>query len=200
MKKGFTLVELIATLVVLSIVAIIVVPNIKKNVSDMKSELYNTQIEAIKSAARNWSNDHISEIPSIDGESVYVFLKDLKGTYIDQKVYKDEAKTEFNDNIFVLITCHVIEADANNNRNYKYEYEIYDTNEKHLAYLAHMYAKKNNVTSRITVTLSNLLPLAHDNLKVGNRLKNIEDGSLIDSASVVIEYNNHQYTYRVNIN
>ena len=35
MKKGFTLIELIATLVILSIVAIIVVPNIDKNFKKM---------------------------------------------------------------------------------------------------------------------------------------------------------------------
>ena len=34
MKKGFTLVELIATLVVLSLVALIVVPNISKTLKE----------------------------------------------------------------------------------------------------------------------------------------------------------------------
>ena len=63
-----------------------------------------------------------------------------------------------------------------------------------------MYAQKNNVTSKTTVTLSDLLPLANTNLKAGNNLKNIEDGTLINNASVIINYSNGNYSYTVTIN
>lgn len=200
MKKGFTLVELIATLIVLSIVAIIVVPNIYKNITEVKDRLSETQLETLKSAAKSWASDNIEQLPTTNEEVAYVFLKELKdGGYVDQKIYKEEGNSLFNDNIFVLIECNVIEQDENNNSNYKYNYEVYDTNEKHLSYLAELYAKKNNITSRTTVSLSQLLSLANTNLKVENNLKNIEDGSLISNASVVIEYKNNVYTYKVTI-
>ena len=199
MKKGFTLVELIATLIILSVVAIIVVPNVYENMNDSKSKIKITQTTSIIDSAKEWAADHIREL-SCNSDS-YVFLKDLQSNgYIDDPLYQDTEGHTYNGNLFVLIHCDVVEADENNNENYKYTYTLYETNEKHLEYLAYLYAKKNNVTTKTTVTLSNLLPLANDNLKAGNNLKNIEDGTLINSASVVINYSNDNYSYIVTIN
>lgn len=199
MKKGFTLVELIATLIILSVVAIIVVPNVYENMNDSKSKIKITQTTSIIDSAKEWAADHIREL-SCNNDS-YVFLKDLQSNgYIDDPLYQDTEGHTYNGNLFVLIHCEVIEANENNNENYKYTYTLYETNEKHLEYLAYLYAKKNNVTTKTTVTLSNLLPLANDNLKAGNNLKNIEDGTLINSASVVINYSNGSYSYTVTIN
>lgn len=199
MKKGFTLVELIATLIILSVVAIIVVPNVYENMDDSKSKIKITQTTSIIDSAKEWSADHIREL-SCNNDS-YVFLKDLQSNgYIDDPLYQDTEGHTYNSNLFVLIHCDVIEADENNNENYKYTYTLYETNEKHLEYLASLYAQKNNVTSKTIVTLSDLLPLAHTNLKAGNNLKNIEDGTLINNASVIINYSNGNYSYTVTIN
>ena len=199
MKKGFTLVELIATLIILSVVAIIVVPNVYENMDDSKSKIKITQTTSIIDSAKEWSADHIREL-SCNNDS-YVFLKDLQSNgYIDDPLYQDTEGHTYNSNLFVLIHCDVIEADENNKENYKYTYTLYETNEKHLEYLASLYAQKNNVTSKTIVTLSDLLPLAHTNLKAGNNLKNIEDGTLINNASVIINYSNGNYSYTVTIN
>lgn len=199
MKKGFTLVELIATLIILSVVAIIVVPNVYENMDDSKSKIKITQTTSIIDSAKEWSADHIREL-SCNNDS-YVFLKDLQSNgYIDDPLYQDTEGHTYNSNLFVLIHCDVIEADENNNENYKYTYTLYETNEKHLEYLASLYAQKNNVTSKTIVTLSDLLPLANMNLKAGNNLKNIEDGTLINNASVIINYSNGNYSYTVTIN
>ena len=199
MKKGFTLVELIATLIILSVVAIIVVPNVYENMDDSKSKIKITQTTSIIDSAKEWSADHIREL-SCNNDS-YVFLKDLQSNgYIDDPLYQDTEGHTYNSNLFVLIHCDVIEADENNNENYKYTYTLYETNEKHLEYLASLYAQKNNVTSKTIVTLSDLLPLAHTNLKAGNNLKNIEDGTIINNASVIINYSNGNYSYTVTIN
>lgn len=199
MKKGFTLVELIATLIILSVVAIIVVPNVYENMDDSKSKVKITQTTSIIDSAKEWSADHIREL-SCNNDS-YVFLKDLQSNgYIDDPLYQDTEGHTYNSNLFVLIHCDVIEADEHNNENYKYTYTLYETNEKHLEYLASLYAQKNNVTSKTIVTLSDLLPLANANLKAGNNLKNIEDGTLINNASVIINYSNGNYSYTVTIN
>ena len=52
MKKGFTLVELIATLIVLSIVALIVVPNIYDSIVEYREQLYETQLTAIETSTK----------------------------------------------------------------------------------------------------------------------------------------------------
>lgn len=197
-NKGFTLVELIATLIVLSIVALIVVPNIYENIKEAKNGIKITQLESIVDSAKEWAADHITEL-SIEKDT-YVFLKDLQsGGYIDYNLYKNADGEQYNDNLFILIESKVIEADEWNNENYKYTYTIYDTNEKHLSYLASLYVKANNITSNKTVTLSDLLPYANTNLVVSSQLKNIEDGTLISNASVVINYYNGTYSYTVAI-
>ena len=130
MKKGFTLVELIATLIILSVVAIIVVPNVYENMNDSKSKIKITQTTSIIDSAKEWSADHIREL-SCNNDS-YVFLKDLQSNgYIDDPLYQDTEGHTYNSNLFVLIHCDVIEADENNNENYKYTYTLYETNEKH---------------------------------------------------------------------
>lgn len=128
MKKGFTLVELIATLVVLSLVALIVIPNISKNIKKIKSTLNETQRVAIVEAAQDWAYNNLSSLPS-NNETIKVYLKTLKDEgYLSENIYKDADKNEFEDNIYVEIKCEVINGDENNSENYKYIYTLYDTN------------------------------------------------------------------------
>lgn len=201
MKKGFTLIELIATLVILSIVAIIVVPNIDKNFKKMVKGVTDVQREAIIEASKNWSNDNINSMPSVNDGVVYVYLKELKdGGYLSENVYKNTDLTEYNDNIFIEITCKVIESDQNNNNNYKYNYNLYDTNEKLLIFLATKYAKNNTISSTTVLsvpTLLQYLPNELVDLKVENKLKSIEETGLISNSTVTIENKNGVYNYTV---
>lgn len=201
MKKGFTLIELIATLVILSIVAIIVVPNIDKNFKKMVKGVTDVQREAIIEASKNWSNDNINSMPSVNDGVVYVYLKELKdGGYLSENVYKNTDLTEYNDNIFIEITCKVIESDQNNNNNYKYNYNLYDTNEKLLIFLATKYAKNNTISSTTVLsvpTLLQYLPNELVDLKVENKLKSIEETGLISNSTVTIENKNGVYNYIV---
>lgn len=201
MKKGFTLIELIATLVILSIVAIIVVPNIDKNFKKMVKGVTDVQKEAIIEASKNWANDNINSMPSVNDGVVYVYLKELKdGGYLSENVYKNTDLTEYNDNIFIEITCKVIESDQNNNNNYKYNYNLYDTNEKLLIFLATKYAKNNTISSTTVLsvpTLLQYLPNELVDLKVENKLKSIEETGLISNSTVTIESKNGIYNYIV---
>ncbi len=201
MKKGFTLIELIATLVILSIVAIIVVPNIDKNFKKMVKGVTDVQKEAIIEASKNWANDNINSMPSVNDGVVYVYLKELKdGGYLSENVYKNTDLTEYNDNIFIEITCKVIESDQNNNNNYKYNYNLYDTNEKLLIFLATKYAKNNTISSTTVLsvpTLLQYLPNELVDLKVENKLKSIEETGLISNSTVTIENKNGIYNYIV---
>ena len=201
MKKGFTLIELIATLVILSIVAIIVVPNIDKNFKKMVKGVTDVQKEAIIEASKNWANDNINSMPSVNDGVVYVYLKELNdGGYLSENVYKNTDLTEYNDNIFIEITCKVIESDQNNNINYKYSYNLYDTNEKLLIFLATKYAKNNTISSTTVLsvpTLLQYLPNELVDLKVENKLKSIEETGLISNSTVTIENKNGIYNYIV---
>ena len=201
MKKGFTLVELLATLAILSIVAIIVVPNIDKIFKKMVKGVTDIQKEAIIEASKNWANDNINSLPSINEGVVYVYLKQLKdGGYLSENVYKNTDLEEYNENIFVEIDCEVIESDQNNNINYKYNYTLYDTNEKLLIFLAKRYAKNNTISGTIVLSVSTLvsyLPNELIELNVENKLKSIEEIGIISNSTVTIENKDGVYNYTV---
>lgn len=60
-RKGLTLVELLAVIVVLAVVALIVTPNILSSITKSHERLYDTQLDNIKSAAENWAADVLFE-------------------------------------------------------------------------------------------------------------------------------------------
>lgn len=200
MKKGFTLVELIATLVVLSLVALIVIPNISKTLKEIKSGLNETQRAAIVEAAQDWANNNISSLPSKNNEIKYLYLKTLKEEgYLSEDVYKNTEGDKYSDNIFVTIKCEIVESDENNNSNYKYTYTLYDTDEKLLIFLAQIYLKSNSVSSRVVLTSSQLLsylPEELESLKENNSLKSIENNGKI-TLKITIKNDNGNYIYSV---
>lgn len=132
-KKGLTLVELLAVIVVLAVVALIATPNILKAISKYHNRLYDTQLDNIKSAAKNWAADRIdnygclvcvapdnvyayncSEIGSgcveaekDSGESMSVTVAVLEdGGYIDDELTNPKTEEKFNRCVEVIITIN----------------------------------------------------------------------------------------------
>ena len=63
MKKGFTLVELLAVLVILGLLGLIVVPVVDKIIKDNRNNLYELQIKNIEEGARNWAAKNPLSLP-----------------------------------------------------------------------------------------------------------------------------------------
>lgn len=116
MKKGFTLVELLVVIVILSLIAMIVYPSIVKVINDSKESTYVSQVEIVIKAAKEWAVEHPSQLPSDESPSdVKVCLKSLvDGGYIDGDV-KNPKNSKIMDG-YVEITL------SNN----KYEYNYID--------------------------------------------------------------------------
>lgn len=70
-NKGFTLVELLSVILLLAIIATISTVSIFKYLDDSKKELTDVEKQSIISAAKNWSADNISSLPSIGSNDVY---------------------------------------------------------------------------------------------------------------------------------
>ncbi len=83
MKKGFTLVELLAVIALLGIIMFITVPIITSVLSSAKSSLNSEQEEMIVMAARNWGVTNASS-----NTKGYVTIKELQasGYLSDSKV------------------------------------------------------------------------------------------------------------------
>jgi prepilin-type N-terminal cleavage/methylation domain-containing protein len=54
MKKGFTLVELLAVIVILTIILVIVIPSVQDAIEESKQKAYNVTVESIEDAAKSY--------------------------------------------------------------------------------------------------------------------------------------------------
>lgn len=106
-RKGFTMIELMAVIVVLGLLASIIYPIVNKSINQSKTDLYESQINTIETGARSWGADHLTELPINAGEIKTVTLKDLQdGGYVDKELKNPKTKELFDKNITITITMN----------------------------------------------------------------------------------------------
>ena len=113
-KTGFTLVELLAVIVILAIVLIIAVPGVLSIINKTKENAYERQIDMIKEATRLY----VTTNPNVDwrDHKTVVNLSDLQGQgLLDQKLIDPRSKKEIK-GIAVVVTK------TGNNMNYDIVY------------------------------------------------------------------------------
>ncbi len=112
MKKGFTLVELLGVIIIISLLALLTSVVVTKLVKDSKEEISNVQKELIKSSAEMWGADNLGKLPDID-ECIYLKVSDLK----NEGLLDNSEKLD--DNIIVRIKNKL-----NENGKEKLEYKV----------------------------------------------------------------------------
>jgi len=84
MKRGFTLVEIIATIILLGVMGLLVTPIISNTIKENKENLYKDQLKEIEAAAEKWAYENMDMLPSSEGDSVTINLLQLKqGGYLN---------------------------------------------------------------------------------------------------------------------
>ena len=102
-KKGFTLVELLAVIVLLGLVALIAAPAITGIIKKSKDSLSDSQKTSIELSAKNWATDNMLKLPKHDGQCICVSLRTLQaGGYADLEV--KDPKTGDPMDVIVTIT------------------------------------------------------------------------------------------------
>ena len=114
MKKGFTLVELLAIITILGIILLIGTSSMSKVIKEQKENLYKEQISSFIDSAKLWANDNTSSLPSYGGN-----VKLLLGYLIDENYIKPNVKNPITDETFSNSDYICI---FNINGNYVYEY------------------------------------------------------------------------------
>ena len=119
--KGFTLVELLAVIVILSLLLLATVTTVSSQFKNSKDELYDTQLNNIKLAAEMWGSDNKTKLTSIS-DCVSLTLGYLKEEgYVDINIKNTYTGELFeNDEVFVNIT-----KETN-----RYKYEVFDNSSK----------------------------------------------------------------------
>lgn len=85
-KKGFTLVELLAVIVLLGLIALIAAPAITGIIKQSKDSLSDSQKQSIEMSAKNWATDNMGKLPS-NGNCILVKLSTLQsGGYADLEI------------------------------------------------------------------------------------------------------------------
>lgn len=76
--RGFTLVELIAVIIILGIVALIVTPVVTDVIKDSREKLYNHQVEEVLRSAERWAMSNNILLPVEDQAIYYLSIPSLK--------------------------------------------------------------------------------------------------------------------------
>ena len=136
MKKGFTLVELLAVLVILGLIGLIAIPTVTSILNKSKTNLCQTEENNIKEATRTWMADHISLTPTgnsnickysnlssdectdINGySSLEITLLELQNNnYIDKEIKNPKTKQKIDSTTTITISS----SSASN----KLDYEV----------------------------------------------------------------------------
>lgn len=114
MKKGFTLIELMGVIIILSLLILIAVPVVDKYIKKTKSEAATAQKDSLIMAAKNWASDYKEDMPG-KGQNIRVSLDTLiELGYLDYDI-----------NVYsVEVDGDMIDAVKITNENGKYKYDL----------------------------------------------------------------------------
>ena len=123
-NKGFTLVEILAAVTILALLALITVPAVTKPIKDSKNDLYKAQLSSFKESAKGWGVDNMySTLPEI-GDCIIVNLDTLIASGLVEPSIKNPKTGEEFDSGRHGIFVKIYNAGTNNKN--KYVYEVYD--------------------------------------------------------------------------
>lgn len=119
-NKGFTLVELLAIITILSLIAVLITPFVNNFIKNSEDKSYNVQIKTIKEAATNFSLEYGNFLSSVNNLSSFTIdlklLKDL--AFIDFDIRNPKTNKYFSDDTLITFT--------KNKGNYKIDVTNYD--------------------------------------------------------------------------
>lgn len=114
-KKGFTLVELLAVIVVLGLISLLTVPTVGKIIRDNREKTANVNIDTILNAAYDFVQRNPSYLPNnIDGTTgTKILLNDLiTAGLIKEDMVNPKTDSKYNKNCEIIITYYSV-APAN---------------------------------------------------------------------------------------
>ena len=86
-KKGFTLIEILGVVIIITAIALLVVPNVVNRFSNKKNDIDKVNEELIISAAKLYVSEHVLEYPKEDSASYCININDLVDSgYLNEKV------------------------------------------------------------------------------------------------------------------
>lgn len=118
-SKGFTLVEILAVITIIGILALIAVPTVDSIIKRGKEDAYNVQKQAVLAGLKNWAASKTLTLPTVNGETLTATIGDLKVAGF----LEVEIRNPMNDLCFSNDTVLVV---TRKNNNYTYTFQDED--------------------------------------------------------------------------
>lgn len=117
-NKGFTLIELMAIIVILGVIVLVSVPSLVKTINRNQDKKYETFLEDIKIATETYINLNSEDYPNlfVVGNSEIIYVKDL----ISDGCFPGEKKNPKTDN-YIPDSAYV-KVTRQSDNTFKYEY------------------------------------------------------------------------------
>ena len=103
-KKGFTLIEMIGVVIILSLIILIITPNISESLKSSRNRAYQVQIDEIESASRSWSIYNSDNLPEKDEEIIITLLQLKLGGFLSLDLKNPKNGELFPDDMQIKIT------------------------------------------------------------------------------------------------
>ncbi|MDD3187267.1 MAG: InlB B-repeat-containing protein [Bacilli bacterium] len=104
-NKGYTLIEVLGVIIILSLIIAIVVPSISSILTNSKDKAYNVQILEIESAAKSWGLLNSENLPTDDNGTIVISLLQLKVAHLLSSDFSNPKTGDlFPDDMQILIT------------------------------------------------------------------------------------------------
>lgn len=104
-KNGFTLVELLAVITILGIMSLIAAPTVERITKENKEKIYQTQLDNIVLALKNWATDNKELLPTKKSEVLTLTLGSLKADgYLEYELKDPKNNKCFDNDMILLIT------------------------------------------------------------------------------------------------
>lgn len=118
MKKGFSLVELLAVVVILGLIVLISIPIVSSSINKAKEEARDIQIQEIIKAAKKYAIKNSYILPTIEGNTKKLDIQNLiDENYIDaDEIIDPVTEKTITGCINICYKCSEVE--------YEYEYDI----------------------------------------------------------------------------
>ena len=103
-KNGFTFAELIAVIVIMSILSLIAIPTIEKIIKENKKNIYQKQLDNIVLVFKNWASDYKEFLPENDGDILTLTLDQLKSDgYMEYETKNPNTNKCFDNNMMLKV-------------------------------------------------------------------------------------------------
>ena len=195
MKRGFTLVELLAVIVILAVIALITIPAVMRMIDSSTMNSYRRSVDlygkAISQAVVSYQSDMIEKGHSIDVtfNNIEQYIE-YEGNDVDCKI-----KQIYSDKTILLTECSVDEelVVAEKNKGYSNEnYYYYTNSKKKMKTYEYIKAveeelKDKNITGTCTIIEDKLTCNGQD-FTIKSNLENAIEGTLVIENSKVKSY------------